>query len=57
MEDKIEMDDFSMLNYKAIELLVQLNCLKPSEDLINKAESLLESLSVEDGKAFYVNMD
>ena len=50
MENKIERDNFSMFNYKAIELLVQLNCPKPSEKLIYKAESLLRGIDGESEK-------
>jgi len=57
MENKIEMDNFSIFNYKAIELLAQLNCLKPSEKLINKAESLLKSIFGKDEKISHLNID
>ena len=44
MEYKTERNNLDVLNYIAIELLVQLNCIKPSEKLILKAESLLKSM-------------
>jgi hypothetical protein len=50
MDYKIEQDSFSILNYMAIELLEQLNCLKPSEKLVQKAESLLSGIEKEDEK-------
>lgn len=56
MENKIEMDNFSMLNYKAIELLAQLNCLNPSEKLIYKTESLLKDLVQETEKISYLKL-
>ncbi len=44
MEYKAERNNLDVFNYIAIELLVQLNCIKPSEKLILKAESLLKSM-------------
>jgi hypothetical protein len=47
MKNKIKGNNFSILNYIAIELLAQLNCINPSEKLINKAESLLVDIKGE----------
>lgn len=41
---KTEINNLDVFNYIAIELLAQLNCLKPSEKLIFKIESLLKSV-------------
>ena len=48
MQQRMDWDNFSLINYKAIELLAQLNCLKPSENLISKTESLLKSILSQD---------
>ena len=53
MEDKIEKDNLDMFNYRAIELLAQLNCLRPSEKVIYKAESLLRCICRDGEKTSY----
>jgi hypothetical protein len=53
MKDKIERDNLDVFNYRAIELLAQLNCLKPSEKLIYKAESLLRGICRDGEKTSY----
>lgn len=52
IEHNIERDNFDLFNYKAIELLAQLNCLTPSEKLIDKAESLLRGIHKDSEKTF-----
>lgn len=50
MEYRNERNNLDVFNYRAIELLAQLNCLKPSEKLIYKAESLLKGICRDEEK-------